>query len=177
MEDPHASGQQLQLPQTAVIGFRDYYAPISSRGYKAVVQIEKRYPRLGETGDTGLSGLGSGHGSSRTTWWWWTRTSTFTTRTWWTGRLPPGWTLPEDVIIIPRGRSVSLSTPPHHGGASRRNRIYGIRLHRKNGNRRDQKKRPGKSPAYRRSCKTGLTSFGEGSEKVAELRSSIISIP
>lgn len=43
-----------------VIGFRDYYAPISSRGYKAVVQIEKRYPGWGKQAI--LAYLGSGQG-------------------------------------------------------------------------------------------------------------------
>ncbi|MDI7259866.1 MAG: UbiD family decarboxylase [Thermodesulfobacteriota bacterium] len=44
----------------AVIGFRDYYAPISSRGFKAVVQIEKRYPGWGRQAI--LAYLGSGQG-------------------------------------------------------------------------------------------------------------------
>lgn len=43
-----------------VIGFRDYYAPISSRGFKAVVQIEKRYPGWGKQAI--LAYLGSGQG-------------------------------------------------------------------------------------------------------------------
>lgn len=46
--------------KNSVIGFRDYYQPLSSRGFKAVVQIQKRYPEWGKQAI--LAYLGSGQG-------------------------------------------------------------------------------------------------------------------
>ena len=57
---PMLQANNYNYLKTAVIGFRDYYAPISSRGYKAVVQIEKRYPGWGKQAI--LAYLGSGQG-------------------------------------------------------------------------------------------------------------------
>jgi len=57
---PMLQANNYNFLKTAVIGFRDYYAPISSRGYKAVVQIDKRYPGWGKQAI--LAYLGSGQG-------------------------------------------------------------------------------------------------------------------
>ncbi|MEW6664555.1 MAG: UbiD family decarboxylase [Thermodesulfobacteriota bacterium] len=57
---PMLQANNYNFLKTAVIGFRDYYAPISSRGYKAVVQIEKRFPGWGKQAI--LAYLGSGQG-------------------------------------------------------------------------------------------------------------------
>jgi 4-hydroxy-3-polyprenylbenzoate decarboxylase len=57
---PFIQANNYNYLKRAVIGFRDYYAPISSRGYKAVVQIEKRYPGWGKQAI--LAYLGSGQG-------------------------------------------------------------------------------------------------------------------
>jgi 4-hydroxy-3-polyprenylbenzoate decarboxylase len=57
---PNLQANNYNYLKRAVIGFRDYYAPISSRGYKAVVQIEKRYPGWGKQAI--LAYLGSGQG-------------------------------------------------------------------------------------------------------------------
>ncbi|RJR30595.1 MAG: UbiD family decarboxylase [Desulfobacteraceae bacterium] len=57
---PMLQANNYNFLKTAVIGFRDYYAPISSRGYKAVVQIDKRYPGWGK--QAVLAYLGSGQG-------------------------------------------------------------------------------------------------------------------
>jgi 4-hydroxy-3-polyprenylbenzoate decarboxylase len=57
---PMMQANNYNFLKTAVIGFRDYYAPISSRGYKAVVQIEKRFPGWGKQAI--LAYLGSGQG-------------------------------------------------------------------------------------------------------------------
>ena len=48
--------------KNSIIGFRDYYQPLSSRGYKAVVQIQKRYPNWGK--EAILAYLGSGQGAA-----------------------------------------------------------------------------------------------------------------
>ncbi|MEE9418128.1 MAG: UbiD family decarboxylase [Desulfatiglandaceae bacterium] len=57
---PMLQANNYNYLKRAVIGFRDYYAPISSRGFKAVVQIEKRYPGWGKQAI--LAYLGSGQG-------------------------------------------------------------------------------------------------------------------
>ncbi|MBW1945312.1 MAG: UbiD family decarboxylase, partial [Deltaproteobacteria bacterium] len=57
---PMLQANNYNFLKTAVVGFRDYYAPISSRGYKAVVQIEKRFPGWGKQAI--LAYLGSGQG-------------------------------------------------------------------------------------------------------------------
>ena len=57
---PMLQANNYNFLKTAVIGFRDYYAPISSRGFKAVVQIEKRFPGWGKQAI--LAYLGSGQG-------------------------------------------------------------------------------------------------------------------
>jgi 4-hydroxy-3-polyprenylbenzoate decarboxylase len=57
---PNLQANNYNYLKRAVIGFRDYYAPISSRGFKAVVQIEKRYPGWGKQAI--LAYLGSGQG-------------------------------------------------------------------------------------------------------------------
>ncbi|MDD3654747.1 MAG: UbiD family decarboxylase [Desulfotomaculaceae bacterium] len=48
--------------KNSVIGFRDYYQPLSSRGYKAVVQIQKRFPNWGKQAIYAY--LGSGQGAA-----------------------------------------------------------------------------------------------------------------
>lgn len=50
----------------AVIGFRDYYAPFASRGYKAIVQIQKRVFVPGWGKQAILAFLGSSHGMAAT---------------------------------------------------------------------------------------------------------------
>jgi 4-hydroxy-3-polyprenylbenzoate decarboxylase len=57
---PMLQANNYNFLKRAVIGFRDYYAPISSRGFKAVVQIEKRFPGWGKQAI--LAYLGSGQG-------------------------------------------------------------------------------------------------------------------
>ncbi len=46
--------------KNCIVGFRNYYQPLSSRGYKAVVQISKRFPNWGKEAIYGYFGSGQG---------------------------------------------------------------------------------------------------------------------
>lgn len=61
---PFLQANGYNVLKNSVIGFRDYFQPLSSRGYKAVVQIEKRFPGWGKQAI--LAYLGSGQGMAAT---------------------------------------------------------------------------------------------------------------
>lgn len=67
---PNNEGEMIRMPaiqannynvlKRTVVGFREFWAPHKSRGYKVVVQIQKRYPGWGM--QAGLAALTSGQG-------------------------------------------------------------------------------------------------------------------
>lgn len=59
-------GNFYNVLRNTVIGFRDCYLPIEGRGYKAVVQIQKRYPGWGKQAI--YATLSAGYGCSSVNW-------------------------------------------------------------------------------------------------------------
>ncbi len=59
-------GNFYNVLRNSVIGFRDCYLPLQGRGYKAVVQIEKRYP--GWAKQAIYATLSAGYGCSSVNW-------------------------------------------------------------------------------------------------------------
>ncbi|MDO9535346.1 MAG: UbiD family decarboxylase [Bacillota bacterium] len=67
---PNNEGEMIRMPaiqannfnvlKRTVVGFREFWAPHKSRGYKVVVQISKRFPGWGK--QAGLAALSSGQG-------------------------------------------------------------------------------------------------------------------
>ena len=67
---PNNEGEMMRMPviqannynvlKRSVVGFRDFWAPHKSRGYKVVVQINKRYPGWGK--QAALAALATGQG-------------------------------------------------------------------------------------------------------------------
>lgn len=67
---PNNEGEMIRMPaiqannynvlKRTVVGFREFWAPHKSRGYKVVVQINKRFPGWGKQG--GMAALSTGQG-------------------------------------------------------------------------------------------------------------------